>query len=118
MTFTFSPDFALDGEVVELDPPHRFAFLWGEDLLRFELAPVGDGTRLIMIHIVEAEGEPSAAKTVAGWHLCLDALERRLDGEHDADPPSGMSPEWIERYEGYIAAGVPSGAEVPGLDAG
>jgi uncharacterized protein YndB with AHSA1/START domain len=116
MRFTFAPDVALDGEVVELDPPHRFAFLWGVDLLRFELAPDGDGTHLTMLRVLNQEGEPAAAKVAAGWHLCLDAMERRLSGEHAGPAPTGASPEWLARYDGYIAAGVPSGAEVPGLD--
>jgi uncharacterized protein YndB with AHSA1/START domain len=116
MRFTFAPDVVYDGEVVELDPPHRFVFLWGVDLLRFELAPDGDGTRLTMLHVLNEEGEAAAAKAAAGWHLCLDALERRLAGEHDGPAPEGASPEWRERYEAYIAAGVPAGAEVPGLD--
>ena len=48
MTFTF-PDREVEpmtGRVLELDPPRVFAFLWGTDLLRLELAPDGDGTRL------------------------------------------------------------------------
>lgn len=116
MRFTFAPEAVYDGEVVELDPPHRFAFLWGVDLLRFELAPDGDGTRLTMLHVINEEGEDAAAKVAAGWHLCLDAMARRLAGEHDGAAPSGVSPEWLARYDDYVAAGVPAGAEVPGLD--
>lgn len=112
MTFTFAPDSTLAGEVLELEPPHRFAFRWGEDVLRFELAPDGGGTRLTLVHVLNEEGEPAAAKTAAGWHLCLDALERRLGGEHDGEPPSGMSPLWRERHDGYVATGMPSGAPV------
>jgi hypothetical protein len=81
MRFTFAPEAVHDGEVVELDPPHRFALLWGVDLLRFELAPDGDGTRLTMLHVINEEGEDAAAKVAAGWHLCLDAMARRLAGE-------------------------------------
>jgi len=45
----------MDGRVVELDPPKVFAFLWGKDLLRLELAPEGDGTRLTLTQTLEAE---------------------------------------------------------------
>jgi uncharacterized protein YndB with AHSA1/START domain len=113
MRFTFSPDFALDGEVVELDEPRRFAFTWGADLLRFELDPDEDGTRLTLLHVLYEEGEDAAAKTAAGWHLCLDGMERRLAGE-DVEPPAGRSPEWEARYDEYVARGIPSGAEIPG----
>lgn len=115
MRFIFSPDFALAGEVLELEPPHRFTFLWGKDTLRFELMPHADGTLLTMVHVLDEEGAPAAAKTAAG-HLCLDAMERRLAGSRSGDAPSGPSPEWLARYDEYRAAGVPSGADVPGLE--
>jgi uncharacterized protein YndB with AHSA1/START domain len=113
MRFVFSPDFALDGEVLELDEPRRFAFLWGVDVLRFELAPDGDETLLTLLHVVNEEGEEAAAKTAAGWHVCLDGMERRLAGE-EVQPSGGRpTPEWQARYDEYVAAGVPSGAEIP-----
>ncbi|HSD78759.1 MAG TPA: SRPBCC family protein [Solirubrobacteraceae bacterium] len=139
MRFTFSADLAYDGEVVELDPPHRFAFNWGADLLRFELAADGDGTRLTLVHVLREEGADAAAKTAAGWHLCLDAMARRLAGApapaagepapaaHAGEPApaagetapgahAGPSQDWMARYDEYRAAGLPSGAPVPGLD--
>ena len=62
MSFDFAPDFALDGEVLELDPPRRFVFRWGADVLRFELAEEGGGTRLVMVQLLHDEGEPAAAR--------------------------------------------------------
>jgi len=114
MRFTFSPDLVLDGEVVELDEPRRFAFMWGADLLRFELDADGDATRLTMLHVLYEEGEDAAAKTAAGWHVCLDVMERRLAGEEVAPPGGGPTPEWQARYDEYVGRGVPSGAEIPG----
>lgn len=115
MRFVFSPDFAFDGEVLELDAPRTFAFLWGEDVLRFELAPDGDHTRLTLLHVLHTEGEDAAAKTAAGWHVCLDAMERRLAGADGvADKSGSPTPEWQARYDEYVARGVPAGAEIPG----
>ena len=99
--------------MLELDPPRRFVFRWGADVLRFELAEEGGGTRLVMVHLLHDEGEPAAAKTAAGWHLCLDALERRLAGEQPGRRRRA-SRRVAERYDEYLAAGVPAGAEVPG----
>jgi uncharacterized protein YndB with AHSA1/START domain len=110
MRFTFSPDFTLDGEVLELDEPRRFAFMWGADLLRFELAAEGGATLLTLLHVLYEEGEDAAAKTAAGWHVCLDALER---GEPVA-ATGGRTPEWDARYDEYVERGFPSGAEIPG----
>ncbi len=114
MRFTFSPDFVLDGEVLELDEPHHFAFMWGADLLRFELHADGGATRLVLVHVLHEEGAEAAAKTAAGWHLCLDAMGRRLAGEPGMTHTGGATPEWRARYEEYVARGVPAGAEIPG----
>jgi uncharacterized protein YndB with AHSA1/START domain len=114
MRFVFSPDFALDGEVLEVDEPRRFAFMWGEDLLRFELAADGDATRLTMLHVLHTEGEDAAAKTAAGWHVCLDGMERRLAGEEGVTETGAPTPAWQARYDEYLARGFPSGAAIPG----
>ena len=99
MHFTFDPNLAepMDGRVVELDPPKVFAFLWGKDLLRLELAPEGDGTRLTLIQTLEAD---EAARNAAGWHVCLDKL-------------GGDESDWEPLYEEYRRRGLPSGAEIP-----
>jgi uncharacterized protein YndB with AHSA1/START domain len=101
MRFTFDPHLAepMDGEVVELDPPKVFAFLWGKDLLRLELAPEGEGTRLTLLQTLD---EDEAARNAAGWHVCLD----KLAGKNDTD--------WEPLYEEYQRRGVPAGAEIPG----
>ena len=107
------PDGQVDtGELRELDPPRRLAFLWGGDLLRLELEPDGDGTRLTFVHVLAGEGADAAARTAAGWHLCLAALDRALAGEA-GDAPAGPSPAWHERYAEYVALGFPAGAPVP-----
>jgi uncharacterized protein YndB with AHSA1/START domain len=114
MRFVFSPDFAIDGVVLECDPPARFAFRWGGDVLAFTLDEHAGGTRLTMLHVLNEEGAPGAAKTAAGWHLCLDAMEERLAGGTPAADRDGRpTPAWTARYAEYQAAGVPSGAEVP-----
>jgi len=113
MRFTFTPDLVLDGEVLALEPPRRFAFRWGTDVLRFELAAKGAGTQLVLVQLLHDEGEPSAARTAAGWHLCLDALARRLAGAQPGPAPAGPSPQWHARYDEYVAAGMPAGAEIP-----
>jgi uncharacterized protein YndB with AHSA1/START domain len=114
MRFMFPGGVTLDGEVLECDPPARFAFRWGGDVLAFTLDEHEGGTRLTMLHRLDEEGAPAAARTAAGWHLCLDALGERLDGRTPELARDGRpTPEWIERYAEYQAAGVPSGAEVP-----
>src|SRR5919109_1665538 len=89
------------GEIVEYEEPTLFAFTWrpgaegDPQLLRFELEPDGDGTRLVFTHELP---RPDSAKVAAGWQLCLDDLELAL-----ADTPRAEFPEgrWVELHEEY-----------------
>lgn len=113
MTFTFAPGEVLPGQVLELDPPRRFAFLWGDDPLTFELAPDGDGTRLTLTHALRTEGEGAAARTAAGWHVCLDLLGEHLDGRPTSPPSAEPTAEWQAHHDAYAARGFPAGAARP-----
>jgi uncharacterized protein YndB with AHSA1/START domain len=77
-SFREMPDLKLEGEVLAWDPPHRFEFKWGPDLLRFELEPDGDGCVLTLTDIFEEIGK--GARDAAGWHVCLENLVDALDG--------------------------------------
>src|SRR5262249_49893356 len=96
--FPFPPeawDMTLTGVVLEVDEPRVLAFTWGDDTLRFELSPVGDGTDLVLIDELPVD---SAARNAAGWEQCLDRLVGR-------DPePDG----WQRRFERYVAAFEPT----------
>jgi uncharacterized protein YndB with AHSA1/START domain len=46
--------------------------------LRWELEPTHAGTRLTLWHSIDRR---FVAWGAAGWHICLDVLERRLQGE-------------------------------------
>jgi uncharacterized protein YndB with AHSA1/START domain len=97
ITFPF-PDaihLTLTGVVLEVDEPHAIAFTWGDDTLRFELSPEGDGTRLVLIDELPPE---SAARNAAGWEQCLD----RLTGVEPA------ADGWQPRFERYAAAFAPA----------
>jgi uncharacterized protein YndB with AHSA1/START domain len=88
------------GEIVELDEPRLFAFTWrsgGEEpqLVRFELEPDGDGTKLVFTHELS---KPDSAKVAAGWQLCLDDLELALAGTPRAEFPEGR---WVQLHEEY-----------------
>ena len=94
ITFMFPPeviDRTFTGEVLEVDEPRVLAFTWGEDTLRFELSPAGEGTRLVLIDELPPE---AAARNAAGWERCLDRLAG-LEPAADA---------WQARFEHYAAA--------------
>src|SRR3989442_1169957 len=70
------PDY--EGEVLAYEPPHLLEIRWGTDRVRFEVAATKTGSVLTLIDSIDEVGK--AARDGAGWHLCLDALERALDG--------------------------------------
>jgi uncharacterized protein YndB with AHSA1/START domain len=104
----------MTGRVTEFDPPRRFAFMWGEDHLRFELEPAPDSEDACVLRLtVLLDARDKAARDAAGWHVCLDRLERALAAEH-GDGGLGSEREWRGLYEEYQRRGVPAGAPIPG----
>ena len=66
-------------EVRIADRPRVLEYTWGTDLLRWELEPMGSGTKLVLFHTIsDREWGP---KVAAGWHICLDVAERMMDGD-------------------------------------
>jgi uncharacterized protein YndB with AHSA1/START domain len=115
MTFRFEEmpvedaPMTMSGRVTDFDPPHRFAFTWGDDHLRFELEPVAGSEDACLLRLtVLLDARDKAARDGAGWHVCLDRLERRLAGS------DGAAEDWRQRYEEYQRRGVPAGAPIPG----
>ena len=104
ITFPFRSevhDLTLTGEVIEVDEPSVLAFTWGEDTLRFELSPEGDGTRLVLIDELPPE---AAARNAVGWEQCLDRLAG-LEAAGDS---------WQPRFERYAAEFEPAlGPQAP-----
>ncbi len=117
-TITFSGDPNMPestGRVIAVDPPRHLSFEWGGDELHFDLEPVDDGrTRFTLTNVLVAEN--TAARNGAGWEVCLAALDAKARGERFDGPHAGVQAPWKEFYDGYVAAGVPSGAPVPGMD--
>ncbi|RJL22602.1 toxin-antitoxin system toxin subunit [Bailinhaonella thermotolerans] len=88
--------FGPDGVVTELDPPRVFAHTWGDDHLRWEIVPEGDGCVLVLTHTFL--DRPGAASFAAGWHTCVAALLAHLDGR-PFTPPADSA----RLHEDYVA---------------
>jgi uncharacterized protein YndB with AHSA1/START domain len=66
-------------EVRVAKEPELLEYVWGGDLLRWELEPSAGGTLLTLRHtLMTPEVED---KVAAGWHLCIAVLARLLDGD-------------------------------------
>lgn len=60
------------------EAPRLLEFGWGGNDLRWELEPLGGGTRLTLWHNIERGFISWGA---AGWHICFDVLDRLLAGQ-------------------------------------
>jgi uncharacterized protein YndB with AHSA1/START domain len=68
-----------EGQVKRADAPHVLEFTWGGQDIRWELRPHGSGgTRLTLWHNINRN---FIAMGAAGWHVCLDVLDRSLAGQ-------------------------------------
>jgi uncharacterized protein YndB with AHSA1/START domain len=64
--------------VTRADAPKRLEYNWGGFDMRWELEAVGVGTRLTLWTNIDRRFISMGA---AGWHVCLDVLDRLLDGQ-------------------------------------
>ena len=60
------------------DAPNVLEFSWGGQDIRWELEPLGGGTRLTLWHNINRGFISMGA---AGWHICFDVLDRFLSGQ-------------------------------------
>ncbi len=70
-----------EANVARAEAPRLLEYDWGGSNLRWELEPLGAGTRLTLWHNIDRRFISWGA---AGWHICLDVLDRLL-----ADEPIG-----------------------------
>ncbi len=99
LTFEF-PEAAgtppIHGEMLAFEPPKLLEFRWGDDILRFELEPDGDGTSLVLVDTFMEQGK--AARDAAGWHECLDLLADELTDRATTRTLGSRWPELNARY--------------------
>jgi uncharacterized protein YndB with AHSA1/START domain len=63
--------------VIRADAPTLLEYRWGDQDMRWQLEPIGTGTRLTLWHAIDRRYISMGA---AGWHICLDVLDRFLAG--------------------------------------
>jgi uncharacterized protein YndB with AHSA1/START domain len=111
-----APDF--DGEMVEFDPPRVMELKWeGDERVRLEVAPDGEGTQLTLLNRFDELGK--AARDGTGWHVCLelliDHLEDRDTGWDTVARHRELNPKYVERLGPEAASvGIPEDWNVEG----
>lgn len=96
-------------DILELRPLSVLEYTWGEDRVRFELYPEEPGgCRLVLIEKI-GKLTDHTPKDLAGWHVCLDAIEALLDGA--TVPPH--EERWTELHVRYAQAVAEFGPKRP-----
>jgi uncharacterized protein YndB with AHSA1/START domain len=66
-----------ESTIAHADAPKLLEYSWGGQDIRWELEPLGGGTRLTLWHNIDRRFISMGA---AGWHICFDVLDRMLGG--------------------------------------
>lgn len=114
ISFRFAEDRypPMSGRFVEVRPPQRLVFTWGDDLLSFDLAQGPGGVSCRLVFSVALDSAEKAARDAAGWDDCLDRLEMTVAGE--TPDRSWTAESWQTRYDEYRRHGFPATAPLPG----
>jgi uncharacterized protein YndB with AHSA1/START domain len=107
------PDARSTGTIFIFEPPTRLAYSWHVGELDFTIEETGDGGSVLTLTNV-LESRDSAARNAAGWAVCLGELAKHLAGRRADGPHSDSAEPWQQHYDDYVAAGMPSGAFIPG----
>jgi uncharacterized protein YndB with AHSA1/START domain len=65
-------------KVTRADAPKALEYKWGGNDMRWELEPLGSGTRLTLWTTINRR---FIAMGAAGWHICFDVLDHLLAGQ-------------------------------------
>jgi uncharacterized protein YndB with AHSA1/START domain len=77
----FGDEHRMQARITELDPPRKLAITWqGSGDVSFELEPVRDRVLLTIVHR-RVPNRATLLKVSAGWHMHLDVLAARANGE-------------------------------------
>ena len=98
---------AFEGEMLAYEPPSLLELRWGDDVLRLELRPEGDGTVLTLLDILYDRGK--GARDAAGWHVCLDKLAAHLGGADSQTAWQDVHDDYVERFGPEAATIGPPG---------
>ena len=80
--------------VIQAAAPNELEYKWGDFNMRWKLEPNGNGTKLTLWTNIDRR---YIAMGAAGWQICLDVLDRLLDGE----PIGRMAGPKTMHFEGW-----------------
>jgi len=93
----FDAEHRLQSEVVELDPPHKLSYTFGNaGEVMFELERAGDDVLLTLTHR-RLPSREMMTKVAAGWHAHLDVIEAKIAGQS----PKAFWANWASLKSDY-----------------
>ena len=93
----FGSEHSMESRIVEVDPPRKLAFSWGNSGdVSFELEPQGDKVLLTLIHR-RLPNREMLVKVAAGWHAHVGVMVAKIAGE----APAPFWESWLELREDY-----------------
>lgn len=87
---------AIDMKITDFNALSVLEYTWGEDLVRFELYPEPNGTKLLLKETIHKITDHTP-KDLAGWHVCLDVIAALLDNQRIED----RKEVWKKWYDNY-----------------
>jgi uncharacterized protein YndB with AHSA1/START domain len=97
-----------------VEDPSTGEVLVEDEEIRIDLRSVGAASSTVQFtNLMPADSTPAAARTAAGWHVCLDELEEHLATGKTTPPSNSPTPRFRELYAAYLSDGVPGGAPIP-----
>jgi uncharacterized protein YndB with AHSA1/START domain len=103
LTWVGAPAYEVpETQVTRADAPKLLEYRTGEQHVRWQLEPLGKGTRLTLWHSIDRRFISMGA---AGWHICIDVLDHLIAGEPIGRlaGPDAMKFEGWQRLNGEYA---------------
>lgn len=101
------------GEVVLVEPPHRFQFSWETELISWELSALD--AHQTLLKLTHSKIDPFyAVNAPAGFHMLLDQLATALDGRTEPYPfgEEVSTPQQLALQTQYAEAVLPAYPEL------
>ena len=96
LLFDMGNGFYEEMTITEVKIPTVWEFTWDKNLVRFNLSENAEGTHLVLKEYMKEVTEHTA-RDIAGWHVCLDVIERLLADE----PIKNRQVEWEKVFPEY-----------------
>lgn len=73
----FGEEHSMESKIIELDPPRKLAFSWGDGSVSIALEPKGSKVLLTLVH-TRLDDPKTRLMVAAGWHMHLNLLLARI----------------------------------------